>query len=367
MIRRRLFASMAMRSCLIAALAASGACSEAPVEQVETTATVPVTVEAAKIEDLQVMISATGTVTPAPDAELTIIAPETARIAELPKAEGDVVRSGDLLVRFDIPSLAAEVAARREAVSQASARLEEARAALTRLSSLLAEGVAARREVEDARRQQTEAEADVEQARTAVEAASALANRTTVVATFPGVVARRFHNPGDLVEAAAADPVLKVINPDRLQVVAAVPVAAVPRVVPGRDAVVRLPGRDETEAAKVLTKAAQVDQNGATANVRLAFVRPTSLASGTTVQVGIVGESKPKALLIPTAGIVEDEGEIFVMVAGADNKAHKYPVALGLSSPTHTEIVSGLKAGDRVIVRGQAELPEGAAITIEGQ
>ena len=62
-----------------------------------------------------------------------------------------------------------------------------------------------------------------------------------------------------------------------------------------------------------------------------------------------------------------DEGELYVMVAGNDNKAHKYPVAAGLSTRTMTEITSGLKAGDRVIVRGQSELPEGAAITVEAK
>ena len=63
--------------------------------------------------------------------------------------------------------------------------------------------------------------------------------------------------------------------------------------------------------------------------------------------------------------IIDEDDEIFVMVAGADNKAHKYPVATGLSTPTLIEITTGLKAGDRVIVRGQDGLPEGAAITVQ--
>ena len=64
--------------------------------------------------------------------------------------------------------------------------------------------------------------------------------------------------------------------------------------------------------------------------MRLAFAKPTSLAAGTIVQVEIVGEEHAKALVIPAAAIVDEEGETFVMVVGADNKAHKYPVALGL-------------------------------------
>ena len=48
--------------------------------------------------------SATAIVTPAPGADLVVTAPEAARIAEMPHAEGERVRKGDLLVRFDIPT-----------------------------------------------------------------------------------------------------------------------------------------------------------------------------------------------------------------------------------------------------------------------
>ena len=41
--------------------------------------------------------------------------------------------------------------------------------------------------------------------------------RATVRATFDGVVAKRMHNPGDLVEATSGDPVLRIIDPRRLE------------------------------------------------------------------------------------------------------------------------------------------------------
>jgi RND family efflux transporter MFP subunit len=340
-------------------------CRGTSVEEVETEAPVPVVVEVAKVDVLRAVIAATGIVTPAPGAELTVVAPEAARIVAVPKAEGDAVKVGDILVQFEIPTLASDVAAKRASVAQASARLEAATASFNRLSSLVAQGVAAPREVEDAKRQQAEAAADVEQARSALDSATALAGRTIVRATFPGVVAKRFHNPGDFVEAAASDPVLRVINPAQLQIVASVPVAQLSRVVVGHSAEIRQPGREDVELARVMTKAAQVDPAGASADVRLSFVKPTTLPAGTVVQVEIIGEEHAKAVVIPVAALLEEDDEVFVMVAGADNKAHKYPVATGLSTPTLVEVVTGLKAGDRVIVRGQDGLPEGAAITVQ--
>jgi RND family efflux transporter MFP subunit len=341
------------------------ACGERAVEQIETAAAVPVVVETAKIQPLVGKIVASGLVTAAPGAELTVMAPESARIAEMPHVEGEAVKAGDLLVRFDLPNLVSDVAAKRAAVAQATARLEAAKANLTRLSGLLAQGVAAPRDVEEAKRQQSESEADLEQARSAVDAAVALSARSVVRATFSGVVAKRFHNPGDFVEPSASDPVLKVIDPAHLQVVASVPVADLSRVVVGHAADIREPGREEGQAARVLTRAVQVDSSSATGDVRLAFAAPTALAIGTRVEVEIVGEEHKKALVIPSAAVVTDEGEVFVMVAGADNKAHKFPVAIGLWTRTLVEITSGLKEGDRVIVRGQDGLPEGAVVTVE--
>ena len=352
---------------VLVALAAVAACERPSVEQIATTAVVPVAVETARTDTIEASVAATGLVTPAPGAELTVIAPEAARIIELPKSEGEAVKPGDLLVRFDIPTLAADLGARQAAVAQVAARLEAARANFTRLSSLLAQGVAAPRDVEEAKRAQAEAEADVEQARSAVAAAGALAGRTIVRATFAGVVSKRYHNPGDFVEAAASDPVLRVINPSQLQVVANVAVSDLPRIAVGRAAGIFGPGRDEAEAATVLTKASQVEPGNSTAGIRLAFKKPTELAAGSTVRVEIVSERRSGVLVIPVAALVTDEGELYVMVAGEDNKAHKYPVAAGLSTRTMTEITSGIKAGDRVIVRGQNELPEGAAISVEAK
>ena len=291
-------------ACLLS-LVTMTACQRPSVEETQTTAVVPVAVETARVGLLRGVIAVTGVVAAAPGAEMLVVAPAAARIAQLPHAEGDRVQKGDVLVRFDIPTLASDVTASRAKVMQAVARVEATNANVKRLSSLLEQGVAAPRDVEDAIRQHAEAEADLEQARSAVEAAVALSARAVVRAPFSGVVAQRFHNPGDLVEAAASDPVLKVIDPSRLQVTAAVPSSDLSRVVVGHPAEVREAGpepSDESEAATVLTKAPQVDPATSTGNVRLAFSKPTSLAAGMTVQVEIVARGAAERAHRPGRG-----------------------------------------------------------------
>jgi RND family efflux transporter MFP subunit len=359
-----MMAQAVRRLAVIAPVIALTACGHEAVEQVETAAAVPVSVEAAKVETLESTISVSGIVAPGPGADLLVTAPAAARIAEIPRAEGDAIRAGDLLVRFDIPSLAADLDAKRAGVKQAQARLDTARANVARLGPLVERGVTAQRDLDDARRAETEAEADVAQAQSAVAAATALGARAVVRAPFTGVVAKRWHNPGDLVEASASDPVIRVINPNQLQILAAVPVADLAHVTPGRQGRAVGPGSDERQPVTVLTRPAQIDPKTTLADVRLAFVNRTTLPAGAAVVVEIVSETRPNALVVPTVAIVREGDTAFVMVAGADSKAHKQVVKTGLESHDRVEILSGLTAGDRVIVHGQDDLPDNAAITV---
>jgi RND family efflux transporter MFP subunit len=343
----------------------TASCSKPTVEEVQTTAAAPVKTLTLAPTLLEGVVAASGVVTAAPGADWIITAPEPARIVELPKAEGDRVRPGDLLVRFEIPARTTDVAARRAEVAQARAHVENAQASVTRLTTLVDHGVAAQKELEDARRDLSEAQAALAQADAASQAAAVLAARSIVRARFAGVVATRAHNPGDMVEATSADVILRVVDPSKLQVVAAVAIPDLARVQTGKPVRVLVPGADEPEAGKVLTRPAAVDPAGVSADVRIALTTATKLAVGTPVRVEIVAEQRAQALAVPIDAVIREDADAFVMVAGADNKAHKRKVTLGLTTPAFAEITAGLKAGEAVIVQGQQGLPDGAAIALE--
>ena len=249
-------------SALFVVSIALAGCSHEPVEEVATESVVEVEVKPAAVGNIEGHINVTGVVVPAPGADWTIVAPEPARIAELPKAEGDRVGTGDVLVRFDIPTLNAGASGKRAEVMQARARVDSTRAAVTRIAGLVERGVAAKRELEEAQRDQADAEGALARAESEAGAASALAGRMVVTARFPGVVAKRWHNPGDMVEAAASDPILRVIDPSKLQAVASVPASDLPRVVVGRPGHVVGPGGTAQQEATVLTRPAQLDPRG---------------------------------------------------------------------------------------------------------
>ena len=199
------------------------ACAKRESEEIETTGVVTVSVATAHRGTIRAVVTATAVVKPASGAELDVVPPAGARIAEMPVGVGDRVAKGGLLVKFEVPSLAAELGARESEAKSAEAGAAIARKALERQSYLVQRGIAAQKEVQAAERDLVDAEAALVASKESLDAARSLAARCIARAPFDGVVASRTHNPGDLVEPGA-DPILRFVDPSRLEVEASVPV-----------------------------------------------------------------------------------------------------------------------------------------------
>ena len=355
--------ALALAALALAAVALGPACHKAKPEEAETTAAVPVQVALARLGTITSYIRVTGTVDPAPGADWTITAPQQARVAEIRYAAGDLVRRGSVMARFDAPPLRADLATRAGELAQAHSKLDNARRNYDRLAILLEKGIASRKEVEDARKDLLDGEAAVRQSGQTHTAASQLAARATAVAPFDGVVAQRWHNPGDIIDAN--EHVLRLVDPRRLQVTAAVPVADATRITVGHAARVSVPGALATSsmAARVVGAPAAADVATGTAGVRVAL--SGAMPVGTPVQVEIEAEQRSGAVIVPVEAVVRDEQKTGVFVVGPDKKAHRREVVVGITSADDVQIVSGVRAGEQVIVKGQEELPDGAAVTIE--
>ena len=352
------------RGALALTVVALAACSKPAPEDVESETVVPVTTAMAETGRITAFIHASGLVTPAPGAELIVVAPEAARVAEIPKGEGETVRRGDLLVRFEIPSSVAEVSKQRAEISRAEARLKAAQAAETRMRDLFDRGVAARKEVEESTREVANAQADLAGARAATAAAETVAGRSEVHATFDGIVSRRQHNPGDLVEPTAADFVLRVVDPRRLEVAAQIALNDAPRVRVG--ALARIGGTADaapTASLVVASRPTEVKEGTATVPIRLAFKSPANYPVATPVQIEIDAETHDGVVLVPAAAIVHEGEETAVFVLMGEI-AQRRVVKVGLVDEEHAEIVSGVKSGETVITSNHNGLPDGAKVTV---
>ena len=354
------------RACLavlLAAVAGAVGCGRGGDETGEASGeTIAVTVQAARLGSLRDVVSVAGTVVPSVVADFVVTANQPSEIVELPKNEGDAVAAGDVLVRLDVPSVANEIATRQLELGEATTRLEAAPADASRLERLVKDGLAARNKLEVARAARTTAETNVTQIKARFDAAKAMETGGVIRARFAGTVIKRWHAPGDLVAGGESDPILRVIDPTRLQVALQVPRAQAERIAQGQPATVQT--GTGGELAVVAMKDIPAGEATSTVEVRLSFTAATASPLDSIVQAEIVLEELQNVLVIPAGSIQRGDNGPFVWLATDAGVATKRDIRVGLTATGLTHVIFGLMPGDQVITTGIAQLAEGMGISI---
>ena len=341
---------------------AAASCRRQTTKDIETDDVVPVIAEPVRLGNIRAVVSATGQVTALPGAVFAVVAPQTARIAEITKKVGDPVKSGELLVRFEFLSLRAESAAGAATLRAAELRAKNAKTVQERVHALIDRGAASRMEGDAADREASEAEAELAAARASQTATEAQGKDTSLHAPFNGVVSERLHNPGDTVSAGDDNPILRILDPKQVQVTATVALADAKRVAFGASARVVAEGRATQELLRVVARP-DAEPSATTIAVALAFDGPTDLAPGTQVGVEIDAEQHSNVPLVPAIAILRDAKGAAVFIA-AGNIAQRRTVVTGLIDAEHVEVISGLKAGELIITQGLSNLRDGIAISV---
>ena len=174
-----------------------------------------------------------------------------------------------------------------------------------------------------------------------------------VVAPFDGVVAEVDVAPGDDVNANTV--VLKLVDPSVFQVSASVDEIDVSQVQQGQEATISLDALSDVElSGKVSSISAFANSQSGVVSYSITIM-VTGIPSGVQLREGmsatatITNQLATDVLLVPTRAIsgTSSNPVVTVMVNG---KPEVRAVKLGASDDTSTEIVSGLNAGDMVVV-----------------
>jgi RND family efflux transporter MFP subunit len=341
---------------------AAGGCGRDDAPPARDAQTIAVTVQPARLETLREALALPGTVVPSALGDFTVVAAETAEIVELPKAEGAAVGEGDVLVRFEVPSLTANLLARQNEVTEATQRAASARAEVARLNGLMDKGIIPRNAVETARTTLAAAEAALAQAKASLDAAKLLAERAIVRARFSGTVRQVWHKVGDVVTPDPADPILRVIDPARTQIAVQAPVAQLERLTPGRQATIAT--AEGTKETGSISSRSAPSPGAATAEVRLSLQGQTSLPLDTLVQVEIQLDERTGVIVVPEHAVVREGTATHVWIARDDARAERRPVRVGLTANGLSQMVSGVQVGERVITTGLTQLQDGTPIVV---
>ena len=188
-------------------------------------------------------------------------------------------------------------------------------------------------------------------------AIDALSTKPGLAATFSlnspidGTVVERNTTIGATVGTDAN--VFKIIDISRVWIDANVFEKDLPRVRVGQKVTVTTTAFPGTAfSGKVIFVNSVVDPDSRTVKVRTEVPNPDGrLKPDMFANVEIVTDVASNAISVPQSAVLEDNGKSLVFVA-EDNSYKKRQVQTGIKTGDRVEIVDGLKAGDKVVIKG---------------
>ena len=283
---------------------------------------------------------------------VTITAKISDVITRLAFDSGQRVRAGQLLADMNSRAQQADVAA-------AEAALRDAEQQLRRGGELAKAQLIARGQYDTLRANRDAAAASVQAKRASV------ADRT-ITAPFAGVLGLRQVSLGALV---APGTVITTLDDDStIKLDFTLPEAALSSIARGQAITAT---SDAWPGMSFDGRIADIDSrvDPETRAVRVRAELPNSdgrLRQGMLLRVQVQLPTR-QALVLPELAVQQEAEQSSVFRVGADGKVEQVPVKLGTRRQGVVEVISGLKAGDRIVVEGTVKLHPGSRVVEAGK
>ncbi|MDT8440501.1 MAG: efflux RND transporter periplasmic adaptor subunit [Desulfuromonadales bacterium] len=311
----------------------------------------PVLVETVKLRDLDEQIVLPGSLEAWED--LTLAAELTGPVDWVGPEEGERLQAGQAILTIDAVS-------QRANLTRAEIDASTKKATMQRLARLVDEELVSRQEYDNSVNIFTAARQDLELARIALE-------KSTVRTPVAGHLDRRFVERGEYLKAG--DPVALVVQVDRLKAIIDVPEKDVDAFYVGETVQVvqaRIDdGPEISRAGQLLHLAYKADPRTRTYRGKIEIDnRDGALRPGMIIRVEALRRQLRDVVAIPLYAVVDLDGRKVVFIA-ADGRAELHPVSIDRVVGDLAVLGAGLAAGDRLIVKGQQMLTDGAAIKVQ--
>jgi len=335
------------------------------------------------------------------------------RIAEITKDVGDIVQKGEPIVLLETNELRNQLAQAEAALAMAEANLkanedaalpskvEQVRAALEqaeanyvnakadfdRMEALYAEDAISKQvydgmtlKYEVAKTQYETAKeqlrltkeglpknidalkAQVNQARSAVELINTNLENSVITSPVTGIISGKYQNTGEVT--GAGTPMLSVVNIDKVKTVIDVAEEEINKIKDGEEVDITISALDGEKVKGKITIVPPASNPTRLFRVKIDIDNSDhKLKPGMFAEVNVEKGIKENVVVLPKDAILlKKHGN--VVFAVEDNKAVEKHVKLGITNGENVEILEGIKAGEKVVVKGQNLLKEGAPVKL---
>jgi HlyD family secretion protein len=311
------------------------------------------------------------------------------RIAYLGVKKGDHVKKGQVLLRLWNDDQQAQsnlaqtqVASSQKRIAEACAIADNAEREAGRMAELRAKGFIsksgeekARYEAQSRRAACEAARADVIQAKARVKVTKVEQDRTLLVAPFDGIVADIVGELGEYTTPSppgvATPPAIDLIDDSCLYIEAPMDEVDAPKIHMGQSARVSLdalPGKAlPGHVKRIAPYVVAVEKQARTVDVEVSLDNSDDtkqLLVGYSADVEIVLDSRDNVLRVPTSTLME--GNKVLVYEPTTKKLEERAIKAGITNWEYTEILEGLKQGDRIVASLEREgVKAGVAVTPE--
>ena len=329
------------------------------------------------------------------------------RITALSLESGDRFRKGDVLASIDVMDINAQTGQAQLGVAQAQAEVFRSQASLnqlesqkleaqsalrlaqvtqSRMSRLQAEGAVSQSVLDDAntaleqaRARVAQSEAGIRQSQAAIDQTQAAVSRAelsvissdisasygTIIAPFDGVVVQKMAYEGEM--AAPGTPLLKVENPNKLELEISVPEENLRLVRVGKSVKVQFDAVNQTINGTIQQIVPAANAQSRSFLVKIPLNNSSKLISGMFGRIALPLGANRETLLVPTKALIQ-RGQLqgVYVVESTEDKAIAVLrwVKTGKPQNEQIEIVSGLKTGDRIITSNIVQLSDGQPVAV---
>jgi len=313
----------------------------------------------------------------------------TGLLISLTVEEGSRVKKGQVIARLENDDV---MAAKKQAdanlnvarfnLEQARAELRDATLSFNRSKELLAHDFVSQAEYDAAEARYKRAIAGVNAAEAAIKANEAVlqganvsVEYTLIRAPFDAVVLTKNADIGDIVtpigaaaEAKAA--VVTIADMNSLQVEVDVSESNLEKVKVGQPCEIQLDALPDSRfRGEVHMIVPTADRTKATVMVKARFMdKDDRILPEMSAKVAFLSrpvkpeEQKPRTVISPAAVVIRKGKNVVFIVKG--NRVAETPITLGINLGDMVEILDGVKAGDRVVVKTPEKLKDGARIKV---
>lgn len=280
--------------------------------------------------------------------EVQLRAEISGRVVKINFKEGQRVSKGTLLLKVNDADLQAQL-------KKAESRLKIAQDNESRLKRLL--------EIEGVSRENYDlALNEVVAYQSEIDLLKAQIEKTEIIAPFNGIIGFRYISEGAYITPQTEIATLYNNNPVKIQF--SIPQKYADLISVNSDILFKLPTADKNYTARIYAIEPQINTTTRTLDIR--GITPNNsgeLIPGSFVEIDFPVSRNREVFMVPTAAIVPDLSSPIIYVY-RDGKAMATNVETGIRTSEEIEILSGLNAGDTVIVSGIISLRQGLEVNI---